>query len=168
MKVLLLLQSQEAWYLNIHQVECSGYCYSELTCARRLPAMSGSNCWVLIWGRVGEEFLWVNPGDLLSGGGLRIVDPWTTQVWTAWVHLHGGFFNSRKKSMWFANGLIHRCGTLDMSYMWIFSGTGSGPLSPLALLNGQLYFTLLITKPLSASLSFMDKLKWVNRWMTHK
>lgn len=167
MKVLLLLQSQEAWYLNIHQVECSGYCYSELTCARRLPAMSVTvECWF------GEGSVRSSCGStqeiFLVVGGLRIVDPWTTQVWTAWVHLHGGFFNSRKKSMWFANGLIHRCGTLDMSYMWIFSGTGSGPLSPLALLNGQLYFTLLITKPLSASLSFMDKLKWVNRWMTHK
>ena len=42
------------------------------------------------------------------------VAPWTTQVWTAWVHLYKDFFSSKYYSaIWYDVGWICGYGTMD-------------------------------------------------------
>ena len=62
------------------------------------------------------------------------VDPWTTRVWTAWVHLYKDFFfslNTYHSTTLSTTGWICRCRTEDMegwlqSYIWIFDCAGDG------------------------------------------
>ena len=60
----------------------------------------------------------------------RTADPWTTQVWTAQVHLHTDFFFSRKyyTTTRPAVGCLWRCRTALYVEFWLCGGLA--PLTP--------------------------------------